>query len=312
MFACIMVLVLSMTLVAEQITLTAVADTSLWQRETNHNLGGTPFLPAGNVGSDGNFSKTRMLVKFDLVGALPEGAIVQSASVYLRVVRAPDPAKLSRNSTFMGRRVLKNWGEGNKIYTDPQTPMTSTLQATAGEATWDHRFAGDPSGTWAMPGGDFTDNDFAEAEDFDFFSSQTADRDVESPLNAEGLTTIKDWLTDSSSNFGWVIKSELTSGGTARQFASREYSIPEHRPQLSIVYATASPEILSIGKQEDSVTIDYTAEKSVVYRPQYKDSLTTPEWEDFPDQIPLGADGVQQIFDDVTGVDERYYRVIIP
>ena len=59
---------------AAEVTLTAVADTSLWQRQTNHNLGGTPFLPAGNVGSDGNFRRTHMLLKFSLEGAIPDGA----------------------------------------------------------------------------------------------------------------------------------------------------------------------------------------------------------------------------------------------
>jgi len=311
-----MLLCCSNQLGADQIVLTAVADTSLWQRETNHNLGGAPFLPAGTVGSDGNFRRTRILLKFDLAGSLPPGAIVESASVYLRVVRAPDPEKLSRNSTFTGRRILKDWGEGDKIYTDPQTPMTSTLPATAGEATWDDRFYGDPAATWAVPGGDFTDNDFAEASDFDFFTSPFADVDETAGLNAEGLGTLRAWIADPASNFGWVVKSELeTAGGTARHFAASEYSILEHRPQLIITYSVlgpTAPVIESIARTGDSVTVDYSVEAGVVYLPQFKSTVDGALWTDLPLQGPLGAASTLHVTNDVTGINERYYRVVIP
>jgi len=297
---------------AAEVTLTAVADTSLWQRETNHNLGGAPFLPAGTVGSDGNFRKTHLLLRFDLVSALPHGAVVESASIYLRVVRAPDPAKLSRNSRFVGRRILKDWGEGDKDYTDPQTPMTSTLPATAGEATWAHRFHGDDATVWGVPGGDFTDNDFAEAGDFEFFTSQLPDQDEIAQLNAEGVRTLNDWLSDPESNYGWVIRSEITSGGTARHFASREFSEPQYCPQLIIVYSLPGPRILSVARDGGTVTVDYTALAGTVYRPQWKALLDVAGWLDLPDQGPLAEDGVLQFNDDVTGADERYYRVIIP
>lgn len=300
---------------AEQITLTAVADTSLWQRETNHNLGGAPFLPVGSVGSDGNFRRTRMLVKFDLQGAIPDGSTIDSASVYFRVVRAPDPNKLSRNSNFRGYRVLKDWGEGNKIYSDPQTPMTSTLEATAGEATWDHRFYGDETRTWAEPGGDFTDNDYAEAYDFQFFTSISANQDEVAGLNPDGVDTINAWLANPDSNLGWVIATEReTFGGTARHLASRENEIPGYRPQLTIAYTVPgpSPPEISISRIDEMVTVDYSAEVGVVYRPQYKSTVNGSVWTNLPDQGPLNADGQLQFTDDVSGVDERYYQVIIP
>src|SRR5262245_27814116 len=90
---------------AAQVRLTAVADTSLWQRQTNHNLGGSDLLPAGTIGADGPFRRSRMLVKFDLA-SLPPSAVIESASVYFRVVRSPDPEKGSSNSRFTGRRAF--------------------------------------------------------------------------------------------------------------------------------------------------------------------------------------------------------------
>jgi len=301
---------------AAQITIPATADTSLWQREATNNLGGADFLPAGTIGADGPFRRSRILVKFAITGALPNNAVIGSASIYLRVVRSPDPEKGSNNSPFAGRRVLKDWGEGNKAYTDPQTPMTSTQLATAGEATWTHRFYGDDAKNWSVLGGDFTDNDFAEAPSFEFFMLAGPDRDYAAPLNSAGLQDLRDWLADPDSNFGWVLKSEQENlPSTARQIASREYAVAEHRPQLTINYTVPQPnppQIQSITRQGAAVTIRFTAQANVVYRPQHRLLVQTGEWMDLPMLGPLTSDGTLEFSDDLTGVDGRYYRVIVP
>ncbi len=300
---------------AAQVTLEAVADTSLWERERTNNLGQADILPAGTIGADGPFKKSRMLVKFNMEG-LPQNAVIESATVYFRVVRAPDPEKGSNNSPFAGRRTLKDWGEGNKTYVDPQTPMTSTQEATAGEATWVHRFFGDDSKNWTVPGGDFTDDDFAEAASFEFFMLAGPDRDYLAPLNATGLQDLRDWLADADSNFGWVLKSEQENfPSTARQIASREYAVPAHRPQLTINYLVAQPaqpQILSITRSGNGVTIRYTAQANVIYRPQHRLLVNAGQWFDLPDQGPLANAGTLEFNDDLTGVDERYYRIVVP
>lgn len=300
---------------AAQVTLTAVADTSLWQRQTNHNLGGSDILPAGTIGADGPFRKSRMLVKFDL-GAVPGGAVIESASVYFRVVRAPDPEKGSNNSRFTGRRALKPWGEGNKSYTDPQTPMTSTQQATAGEATWTHGFHGDDSTVWTPAGGDFEDDDFAEAAGFEFFMLAGADRDYVAALNPTGLQDLRDWIADSASNFGWLLKSESEHlGSTGRQIASREFATGTFRPQLTIVYSTSTPEppvIQSIVRNAAQVTVRFTAQAGVVYLPQHRLLVHTGDWTNLASLGPVSSDGTLEFTDDLTGVDERFYRISVP
>jgi len=300
---------------AAQITIPATADTSLWQRQTNHNLGGSDLLPAGTIGADGPFRRSRMLVKFDLA-ALPANAVIEAASIYFRVVRAPDPEKGSNNSPFAGRRSLKPWGEGDKSYTDPQTPMTSTQLASAGEATWTHRFHGNDATIWTPAGGDFEDDDFAEAPSFEFFMLAGHDRDYVAPLNATGLQDLRDWLADPGSNFGWVLKSEQENlPSTARQIASREYAVAGHRPQLTIVYSVPQPDppqIQSITWQGPDVIVRFTAQAAVVYRPQHRLRVHTGEWTNLPTLGPLAGDGTLEFTDDLTGVDERYYRVIIP
>jgi len=300
---------------AAHLTLTAVADTSLWQRETNNNLGASDLLPAGTIGADGPYRRSRLLVKFDL-SAVPANAVIESATIYLRVVRAPDPEKGSANSRFFGIRTLKPWGEGNKTYTDPQTPMTSTQLATAGEATWTHRFHGDNATIWTPAGGDFEDDDFAESPGFEFFMQAGPDRDYFAGLNASGLQDLRDWVANSASNFGWVLKSESENlGSTARQFASREFATAAFRPQLTIVYTVPQPTpplIETITRSGNTVTVRFTAQANVVYRPQHRLLVHTGIWNNLPTLGPLPADGALEFSDDVTGVNERYYRVIVP
>ncbi|HSH15959.1 MAG TPA: DNRLRE domain-containing protein [Verrucomicrobiae bacterium] len=299
-----------------QIVLLPSADTSLWQRAPTNNLGASDILPAGTVGADGPFTRSRLLVKFDLSAQLPANAIIESASVYFRVVRAPDPEKGSNNSPFSGHRILKDWGEGNKTYTDPQTPMTSTQAATAGEATWRHRFHGDDATLWTPAGGDFTDDDFAEASSFGFFMQAGADRDYTATFTASGLQDLRDWLVNPEENFGWVlITEEENLPSTGRQIASREFATPEYRPQLTINYSLpepAAPQIQSITRNGVQVTVRFSAQASIVYRPQHRPLVHTGGWADLPDLGPLATDGTLEFTDDLTGVNERYYQVIAP
>ncbi|GEM_PF-2001195 len=302
----------STSLVADQITLTAVADTSLWQRETNHNLGGAEMLPVGTIGNDGNESKSHLLLKFDIAGNLPANAVIESATVKLHQLRSPDT---SINRTFRAYRVLSSWGEGVKTYADPQAPLQSTQEATVGEATWIDRMFGIEGKAWISAGGG-VDEDFGDDANFDFFSQSGTDRDYEKSLLPAGLDTLNSWLSAPEQNFGWaIIVDNENLPFSARQIASRENANLEHRPQLTIVYSVpgpAQPEIQLINRTGDSVTIVYSAGPGVVYRPQFKGTVNGAAWTDLPDQGPLGAAGTLQFIDDVTGVDERYYQVTIP
>ncbi|HAV65314.1 MAG TPA: hypothetical protein DCY13_23440 [Verrucomicrobiales bacterium] len=302
---------------AAQVTLFPAADTSLWQRQPANNLGGMPFLPAGTTGDDGPFTRSRLLIRFDVAATLPANAVIDSASIYFRVVRAPDPAKGNNNSEFNAHRVLKPWGEGTKSFTDPQVPMTSTQPATAGETTWLHRFHGASASAWTPPGGDFTDDDFAEAASFAFFALAGADRDYTADLNETGLQDVRDWLADPGSNHGWVLRSLSENFGfTARQFASREYADnPAHRPQLTIVYSLPQPvppQIQSINRNGNQLTIRFSAQAGVVYRPQRRAAVHSGAWTDLPAVGPLATAGTLSFVDDVTGQSERYYRVVTP
>ncbi len=299
---------------AAQIILTPSADTSLWERAPTNNLGGSDLLPLGTIGSDGGGKRSRLLLKFELTGSLPANAIIESASLFFRVVIAPMDS--AATSTFDVLPVLFDWGEGNKTYTDPQRPMNSTQPASAGEATWLHRFHGDENQRWQTPGGALFDQDFSEDESLSFFMQREADRSYNVPLNPAGVEVLRGWLTNPTSNFGWVFVSR--SEGTlftGRQIASREFAIAEHRPQLTINYSLPEPvppQIQSITRDGAQVAVRFNAQANVVYRPQHRLLVHTGGWTDLPDLGPLATDGTLEFTDDLTGVDERYYQVIIP
>lgn len=300
---------------AEQVTLTAIADTALMERARTNNLGGASFIPAGTTGEDGNFSRNRILLKFDVAAALPAGALIQSASVYFRVVRAPVPEN-SANSNFAGHRIFKPWGEGVKGFVDPQVPMQSTLAASPGEATWNQRFHGDAGSAWTPPGGDFTDDDFAELESFEFFVLAGGDRDYTANLTATGLQDLRDWLAAPGENHGWVLRSESENiGYTARQFASRESTVATNRPQLTIVYSMPEPDpptITSITRDGTSVVVTFSGQANVLYHPQHRREIQSGTWNPLPLVGPLTVDGMVSFTNDVGSDPERYFRVIVP
>lgn len=301
---------------AAQVTLTPVADTSLWQGATNHNLGGSDLLPVGAAGDNTGGAQSRLLIKFDVAMALPTNAVIESATLTLQVVHGPGPST-AHTANFDGYKILNDWGEGNKSYTNSLSPMTSTQVATAGEATWTHRFFGDDNARWIEPGGAIYDQDFSETADFSFFTHIDSQYTYVIPLNSSGIKSVQDWLADPANNFGWVIRiaDQNPAWWTARQVASREYADPAERPQLTINYSTSQPDppqIESIVRAGSQLTIRFGAQANVIYRPQFRPFVDTAAWTDLPDLGPLGAAGNLEFSDDLTGIATRFYRVIVP
>src|SRR6266511_653761 len=93
---------------AESITLTPIADTSLFENSPLNNLGAVQSLGAGNTARD---EPIRALVKFDVPAAVPAGATITGASLHLTVVRVAAGVKPAE---FELHRMLVDWGEGDK------------------------------------------------------------------------------------------------------------------------------------------------------------------------------------------------------
>ena len=94
---------------AETIYLTPIADTALLQQYPSNNLGAQLYV---NSGTTQIFTTNRALIKFDLAGQLPAGAQITALSLTLEVVGQPVDGDAP--TTFELRRMLRDWGEGNR------------------------------------------------------------------------------------------------------------------------------------------------------------------------------------------------------
>ena len=169
--------------------------------------------------------RRRALLRFDVAGALPPGAMIQSAAMTLTMSRggsSPTPVAL--------HRVLANWGEGGSIAAGEEG-MGAAIQP--GEAGWIHSVY--PTTRWNTPGGDF---DGAE--------SSTANVGNLGPFTwgstALLVANLNDMFIHPATNFGFVlIGSELDVPPTAKRFNSRENPDAATRPMLTINYTVPGP-----------------------------------------------------------------------
>jgi hypothetical protein len=220
-----LVLAASLPAAADQLVLTASADTSLFEDNDDFSNGsGSLFI--GNIASG---SPRRTLLRFD-TGALPAGATVTAVSLRFYINRAAigsgpaEPAALYR--------VTAAWGEGGSA-----TTAGTGTQATATDATWAYRVYGNPGAgaprlAWSTPGGDFITAASATTPvgsigSYTFRSTPQLVADVQG------------WLANPGSNAGWLL--QLPEGGdqNARRIDSRESAAITNRPVLTITYATA-------------------------------------------------------------------------
>lgn len=212
---------------AETAFLQPGADTTLIEAAPTFNLGGADFFNAGSTGS-GN--RNRALVWFDVAGQIPAGAIIESVTLTLDVVRQPnsDP----QSSVFGLHRMKVSWGEGAQVPVEEGSPGLGG-PAAEGEATWVDRFVG--GAAWSTPGG-------AAGVDFEEAASGAAlVFGLGEPVTFEGtdamVADVQRWLSQPDQNFGWMFMTESEEvHKSARSFASRENG-NTGGPLLSIQYA---------------------------------------------------------------------------
>lgn len=222
------------SVLADTIVLQPSADTTLINVAPDNNLGAAEFF---NAGTTGGGYKNRALLFYDLSSALPPGAIITSAQLSLSIVRQPNSGL--QHSLFSLRRVFQPWGEGSQTYGEGGPGLGSP--ALAGEATWNHRFAG--GATWSQPGG-------AEGVDYSAVLSSTEQvgtigDDIIFESSPELVADLQAWLNGSAPNFGWMLRTESEAMvKTARSFASRESGFG---PELTVNFVTVpEPSVLSL------------------------------------------------------------------
>ncbi len=208
---------------ADTVVLTAVADATLIEAvdTTQYALGAAYNIYCGRVGENGGGTLRRALVRFDL-SAIPAGSTVTSASlkVYMSQTNAGSQVTALH-------RMLQSWGEGASFAfggagTSPEP----------GDATWTNRFY--PGQPWTTPGGTFVAT-----------ATQTKNIGAAGAYvfanNASMVDDVQSWIASPTSNFGWVMRGNETTLGTAKRFESRESGDPTRRPLLTVVYTPPPP-----------------------------------------------------------------------
>jgi len=212
---------------ASGVSLSPVLDNTLFEDADGDTSNGSgPALFAGE-NSQGRIR--RAVLAFDVAGALPEGATVDSVRLVLHVSNVSDPSP----RVMRLHRLTAGWGEGAS-----SAAGGSGAPAAPGDATWLHRFH--PDMFWSAPGGDFDPSPSATLTvdgvgDYEWTGKALAD-------------DVRAWLEHPESNFGWILIGDESGANTARRFDSRESTTESSRPTLVIHSAKVSTLATSWGR----------------------------------------------------------------
>jgi hypothetical protein len=209
-------LLLSTPTFADVLTVEADRDNTLYEDST-----GTLSNGAGEycfAGLNSGLNVRRAVMRFDVAGALPAGATVQSVRLLVEMSRTN-----GGSATFGLHEVVGDWGEGAS---DAPGEEGGGAPSQAGDATWIHSFFS--ASTWISAGGDF-----------DFTPSATTSIDQPGLYSFEStpqlVTDVQAWFDGSSPNFGWLIKDEdELVPNTSKRFGTRENADPSQRSRLEI------------------------------------------------------------------------------
>jgi len=285
---------LSSACAAASVTIAPAADTALLQAFPSNNFGGMSWL---NSGTTQNFTTNRGLLKFDVAAHVPRGAQILSASLVVEVVGQPVDGDAP--NSFELRRMLRDWGEGNKT----GFPPSLGAPATEGEANWTHHFAL-TTNEWATPGGQ-AGVDFSSIASIDTFVYGVSFSPYTFDSTPHTVANVQTWLDDPAANFGWMLLSASEElDFTARRFASREDAL--RAPALTIEYF--APRIDSIVVSNHVAAIRFITEAGRGYSVEYCDHLASGSWLTLT-KLPVSATTGPVLVKDSNAPSQRYYRL---
>ena len=200
------------------VTLIPSQDATLYEPGNLTSNGGGNMI----VGMTANCSERRSLVKFDVAGSLPAGAIIQDVTLSLFVIGGSATPLLPNAMEVTFAPVLQAWGEGTV------NPVGSQGQGGApqpGDSTWIHSMF--PSTTWINPGGDF-------GPPSGVLGISTAGRGALSSYRSTTLKAdVQNWLDNPATNHGYLLYTLQTACQFTRVLGTRETTTPT---QLTITY----------------------------------------------------------------------------
>ena len=202
---------------AETVVVEAAHDATLIEDAAGARANGSgPFFFVGRTSSPEGAVR-RAVLSFDVAAAVPERAIIESASLTVFMSPShPEPREIRL------QRVLADWREG---------PSSSSggggAPSEAGDVTWLHTVY--DTDFWFHAGGDFVDRTSARTvvADTGFYTWETTNHLVQD---------VQLWLAAPQRNFGWVLIGDETTPQSVKSFASRENPDATLRPTLTVTY----------------------------------------------------------------------------
>jgi hypothetical protein len=280
------------TLLAASVTLTPVADTTLFETTPDFNMGASSLA----VGSTAHGLGARALLRFD-VSAIPSNATITSVTLSFSVFRTPLSG--GQPSLFGVHRFLKPWVEGTGS-------GNAGSPAAMGETTWRSQFQS--VALWSQPG---------TQADADYMAAPGSTVSVSDMGGYTFATTpelvgdVQAWVSGTATNHGWImISAQEDTPETARRIYSREDPSPP--PQLQIEYTTQPndpvPQITSAGAANSMFELRFTVPSTYCYEVEYRDSLAGGTWSALTN-ICAPVSDVPAIAKDSLSSPQRFYRL---
>lgn len=212
---------------AVTVTLPADRDNTLYESATGALSNGSGDSLFAGVAEQG---RRRALLRFDVIGSVPAGARIMSASLRLHV----QAASATGTMQVSAHRLLDDWGEGTSVSNGPQG---TGAPAALFDATWRHRFH--PTTYWVNHGGDYLATASASA-----LTTQGGFQFWYPTLDL--IADVQGFLDQPAQNYGWLLRLHHEGASGERCFASRECATPLLQPQLTIVYLP-SGSVMALG-----------------------------------------------------------------
>jgi hypothetical protein len=169
-------------------------------------------------------------VRFDVVGGVPAGSTVLSAS--LQMACTYTPALPTGAQTVSVHRLTRAWTEGTST---SGTVVGIGAPAAGGDATWASATSSGSIVNWTTAGGDFIAGASASAT-VDAAGTYTW------PTNATMVSNVQLWLTTPAQNAGWIVRANETANQrSAKVFGTREDPVAAQRPRLTVSFRRPLP-----------------------------------------------------------------------
>jgi hypothetical protein len=197
----------------------------------NYGAGGSELIQVGYAGGSTIYS--RALVQFDL-STLPANAVIESVRLELTVGGTSGAA----TPVIRVHKLSQGWTEGittetNNCKYNTTCNVQGTAITTSNDVTWNEvSYSGTSANPWTTLGGHFAATVSAASND--------ANASSLSYISSGLKTDVLSWIATPSSNYGWLLKTDLITSTAMGRFLSREGAAASGNtasaPRLVITY----------------------------------------------------------------------------